>query len=170
MIPSAFVTLESMPLTPNGKVDRHRLPAPDNAIPKPELRSAPPMTPVESLMAQIWQDVLGVDQVGVYDNFFDLGGHSFMSMRVIARFEEATGVRIKPREMILQSLGQLASVLEQKMQFPQHPLSKGLIQTLVKAVKSMVSRRKYVLPRVLRNGRMRVRSVKPNLTMYLDQE
>jgi amino acid adenylation domain-containing protein len=81
MMPAAFVTLEQFPLTPNGKVDR-------KALPMPEFESAagqfvPPSTPTEETLAKIWCEVLGLKQVGIRDNFFDLGGHSLLSIRLL---------------------------------------------------------------------------------------
>jgi acyl carrier protein len=64
---------------------------------------------MESLIAEIWQDVLHVDRVGVQDNFFDLGGHSLLCLPVMARLEKELGIRITPRDLILQTLGQLAT-------------------------------------------------------------
>ena len=84
MVPSAFVTLDAFPLTPNGKVDRKALPPPVGS--RPDLASAfvAPRTQLERTLAAIWSDVLGVDPVGVEDDFFELGGHSLLSLRVIA--------------------------------------------------------------------------------------
>ena len=82
MMPGTWVRLEQMPLTSNGKVDRRALPAPDTQ--RPELSSAyiPPRSAVEQEIAEIWQEVLGIGNVGVADNFFDLGGHSLHAVRV----------------------------------------------------------------------------------------
>ncbi|MCK6562463.1 amino acid adenylation domain-containing protein [candidate division KSB1 bacterium] len=113
MLPSAFVTLPAFPLTPNGKVDRRRLPPPEGQV-ADEVRTThvAPRTPVEELIVQIWREALKIEHVGVRDNFFDLGGHSLLSMQVIARLEKATGHRLHPRDMILQTAEQLAAVLE----------------------------------------------------------
>jgi amino acid adenylation domain-containing protein len=95
MIPSAFVFLDApLPMTPNGKVDRKALPAPDTSR---EAAGAPyraPRNPVEEVIAGIWAEVLGVDQVGVLDDFFALGGHSLLSTRIIARVRDAFGVEV----------------------------------------------------------------------------
>ncbi|MFN6571978.1 amino acid adenylation domain-containing protein [Dendronalium sp. ChiSLP03b] len=88
MMPGAFVLLEALPLTANGKVDRKALPAPDTA--RPELTAAyqPPQTEVEQTIAQIWQTVLQVENVGIHDNFFELGGHSLLLVQVHSKLRE----------------------------------------------------------------------------------
>jgi amino acid adenylation domain-containing protein len=83
MIPSAFVFLDSFPLTPNGKVDRRALPAP--AHNRKESMAIAPRTPTEEALARIWLDVLKLDQVGISDDFFELGGHSLLATQVISR-------------------------------------------------------------------------------------
>ncbi|HKQ72654.1 MAG TPA: amino acid adenylation domain-containing protein, partial [Blastocatellia bacterium] len=84
MLPVAYVTLDEMPLTPNGKLDRRALPAPDSEA---YVRRAyePPRSKTEILLARIWADALGIDQVGRNDNFFELGGHSLLGVSVIER-------------------------------------------------------------------------------------
>ena len=91
MLPSAFVMMDALPLSANGKIDRKALPAPAG---RPELESvyAPPRTEVERQVAAIWQDVLKVEQVGRQDNFFDLGGHSLLLARVQSRLRNQLGV------------------------------------------------------------------------------
>ena len=88
MVPSAFVILETLPLNPNGKVDRRALPAPDYSRPDLEKEFIPPETPVEKMLAEIWAEVLGIKSVGVHDNFFDLGGDSIRSVQVLAKAKE----------------------------------------------------------------------------------
>jgi acyl carrier protein len=85
MVPAAVVLLESLPLTPNGKVDRRALPAPDQESPGKEETFVPPRTATEKTLAEIWATVLGLERVGVYDNFFALGGHSLQAMQIISR-------------------------------------------------------------------------------------
>ena len=85
MIPTRFIFLDELPMLSNGKVNRHALPEPDG---RPIDRTAPliaPRTPVEKMLAQIWAEVLSVKQVGIGDNFFDLGGHSLTATRVVSR-------------------------------------------------------------------------------------
>lgn len=98
MMPSAFVTLRNWPLTSNGKIDRDALPAPDQARPMLEQDYAPARTPVEQALAGIWSRVLGIEQVGIHDNFFQLGGDSILSLQIIARAREA-GLRITPKQI-----------------------------------------------------------------------
>ncbi|WP_256667595.1 non-ribosomal peptide synthetase [Pseudomonas sp. Fl5BN2] len=87
MLPGAFVTLEAFPLTPNGKLDRQALPAPDLAALVTRHYEAP-VGETETALAQIWQDLLGLARVGRYDNFFELGGHSLLGVSLIERLRE----------------------------------------------------------------------------------
>ncbi|MEO1131739.1 MAG: amino acid adenylation domain-containing protein, partial [Cyanobacteria bacterium J06639_1] len=82
MLPSHYVPLEAMPLTPSGKLDRRALPAPSSDRSQLETAYVQPTTELERAIAEIWQQVLGVDRVGVRDNFFDLGGHSLLLVQV----------------------------------------------------------------------------------------
>jgi amino acid adenylation domain-containing protein len=88
MIPSAFVLLDALPRTPNGKVDHRALPAPDLERSRLETKFVAPRTPVEKVLAKIWGEVLGLERVGVLDNFFELGGHSLLATQVISRARE----------------------------------------------------------------------------------
>lgn len=88
MIPSAILKLDALPLTTNGKVDRRALPVPDEVRPAAGPVVAP-RSDVEQRLASIWQDLLGIPRVGVHDNFFDLGGHSLLLMRLHERIRDA---------------------------------------------------------------------------------
>lgn len=94
MVPAAFLNLDAMPLTPNGKVDRKALPAPDRS--RPDLRAVyqAPRTKTEKEIAAIWKEALEVDQVGIDDNFFDLGGHSLLMTRVHMRLRSITASKL----------------------------------------------------------------------------
>ncbi|HVS00902.1 MAG TPA: amino acid adenylation domain-containing protein, partial [Thermoanaerobaculia bacterium] len=99
MVPSAFVALASWPLTPNGKLDRKALPAPEEVRPEPETSYAAPRTPAEELLADIWAEVLGLERVGVEDDFFELGGHSLLATRVVSRVREVFGITVPLRAL-----------------------------------------------------------------------
>ncbi|MFN7945815.1 MAG: amino acid adenylation domain-containing protein [Blastocatellia bacterium] len=92
MVPSAFVMLEAFPLSPNGKVDRKALPAPDTARPDLEAQYVAPRTPIEKLIAQTWSDILGVEKIGIHDNFFELGGDSLKAAVFVNRLQEEAGI------------------------------------------------------------------------------
>jgi len=89
MVPSAFVFLDKLPLSPNGKIDRRALPPPDQFRPELEVDYAAPRNPIEEVLCSIWSDVLGLKRVGIHDNFFELGGHSLTATQIMARTEEA---------------------------------------------------------------------------------
>jgi acyl carrier protein len=88
MVPAAFVPLEALPLTANGKIDRRQLPDPTSDRPDLSAAYIPPQTEIEQKIAGVWQEVLGVETVGVFDNFFDLGGNSLLAMQVYDRLRE----------------------------------------------------------------------------------
>ena len=91
MVPSAFVLLDALPLTPNGKVDRRALPAPDGDRAGLADGFVAPRTAVEEDLVAVWREVLGLERVGIKDNFFALGGHSLLATQVMTRVEEAFG-------------------------------------------------------------------------------
>nr|QEO74426.1 condensation domain-containing protein [uncultured bacterium] len=122
MVPSAFVTLLSMPLTPNGKVDRNALPWPER---EPEDGSAAaPRTAAERRLAEIWAQVLRARDVGIHDNFFELGGDSILSIQVVAKANEA-GLRLTPKQLFEhQTIAELSEVLGQEaVQADQGPVT-----------------------------------------------
>ena len=88
MIPAVFVALESMPLMPNGKIDRNALPAPDGARRLVDVAYEAPRSPVEEMLAELWSRILGVQRVGIHDNFFELGGHSLLATQLSSRMRE----------------------------------------------------------------------------------
>jgi amino acid adenylation domain-containing protein len=94
MIPSRFVTLDSLPLTPTGKLDRKALPDPGNTRPVLDAPFVALSSNEERIIAKIWSEILGVDPIGLFDNFFDLGGHSFSASRVIARLAQTFQVEL----------------------------------------------------------------------------
>ena len=88
MIPSAFVYLDSLPITPNGKVDRRALPAPEQSRSELEAVYVAPQSEVERIIAEVWQQVLRIEQVGMHDNFFDLGGHSLLLIQIHNKLQQ----------------------------------------------------------------------------------
>jgi surfactin family lipopeptide synthetase A len=94
MVPSSFIVLDELPLTPNSKIDYAALPLPDGS--RPELAAAyvPPRTELEQQIAAIWRELLHVDQVGLHDNFFDLGGHSLLVVQLNGRLSELLNTQI----------------------------------------------------------------------------
>ncbi len=97
MVPSAFVALDRIPTTPNGKTDRRALPAPEGGA-GPAAYAAP-RTSAEQLLAEIVADVLGRERVGVHDRFFDIGGHSLLATRVVARVRRELGIQLPLRAL-----------------------------------------------------------------------
>jgi amino acid adenylation domain-containing protein len=97
MVPSAFVLLDALPLTPHGKLDRHALPAPDHDKPEQGKTFVAPRTPVEEEVARIWAEVLGLPQVGIYDDFFELGGHSLKATQIMSRLRDTLQVELPLR-------------------------------------------------------------------------
>ena len=102
MVPSAFVMMDALPLTANGKVDEARLPDPNHeeGVRRPEV--AAPRTPLEERVAGIWEELLGVRHVGVHESFFDLGGHSLLAIQLIARIERSFATTL-PVAVLFQS-------------------------------------------------------------------
>ncbi len=115
MVPSALTFLDALPLTPNGKIDRRALPAPDFERPDLEGNFVAPRDAVERQLAQIWENLLGVKQIGIKDNYFDLGGHSLLAVRLFAEIERAFGKNL-PINVLLQAqtIEQLAVGLRQE--------------------------------------------------------
>ena len=108
MVPQHFVELYQVPTNEKGEVDRTQMLDPF----APESKYVAPRTSTEKQLAKIWQDLLGVDKVGLRDNFFDIGGHSLVSIRVIVRAEKKLGVRLDQAKMVLLTLEQLAADID----------------------------------------------------------
>jgi amino acid adenylation domain-containing protein len=111
MVPSLVMAVESIPLTPNGKVDRAALPDPFKHTGARAIAHARLVTPMEEMIGEFWRELLKVEQIGAEDNFFDLGGHSLLSLRVAASIEKRTGWRMDPRTLYFQSLRQIAATV-----------------------------------------------------------
>jgi amino acid adenylation domain-containing protein len=139
MLPSAFVWLEALPRTPNGKLDRRQLPAPERTRPELEQGYVAPRTPVEKKIAEIWLTVLDVDRVGVHDNFFDLGGHSLLLLPVTDELQRAFDLRMLAGELVHPTLGQLAALCEERMAKPEGPAPAGLMRRIYDVVRGSAS-------------------------------
>ncbi|MEO7330659.1 MAG: amino acid adenylation domain-containing protein, partial [Minicystis sp.] len=113
MIPSAFVRLSALPISPNGKVDRRALPAPEL---RTALAGAEPRSPLEELLAGIWSELLGVPEIGIHDDFFALGGHSLLATRMLSRVLAVLPVELPLRALFeAPTVAQLASRLEEAL-------------------------------------------------------
>lgn len=114
MVPATFLFLEkSLPLSPNGKVDRRALPAPERSRSSVEETFIAPSTAIMQLLASSWSQVLRIEKIGIHDNFFALGGDSILGMQIIARLNQA-GLRLTPRQLFqYQTIAELATVVEQ---------------------------------------------------------
>jgi amino acid adenylation domain-containing protein len=111
MLPSALFALDEWPLTPNGKLDRHALPALTAAVRSADYTA--PRTDTERVLAEVWAEVLAVDKVGVEDNFFELGGDSVRSLLIVTRIKAAFDVMLTPRDVLTaRNIAALADVVE----------------------------------------------------------
>ena len=116
MVPAFFVPLAALPLTGTGKVDRNALPSPEDARPDLEGAFIAPRSRSEDALAAIWAEVLGVEHVGVHDNFFDLGGDSILSLQIVAKASRA-GLRLSPKQIFeAPTIAELARVMRQAPQ------------------------------------------------------
>lgn len=138
MAPSAFVFLDEIPLTSNGKVDRDALPEPDQQHSESEAAYISPRNEMEQILAQVWQEVLGREQIGVYDNFFDIGGNSLSIIQVNARLKERLG-----REIPVVELFQYASIsaLSQHLSNLNQPEESAVQQAALRAAKQKEARK-----------------------------
>ena len=100
MVPSAFVVLDALPRTPNGKVDRSALPAPGRGRPELEGAFVAPRSSTEEELVLIWTETLGLDRVGVHDNFLELGGHSLLAAQLVSRVLKSFRVELPLRSLL----------------------------------------------------------------------
>ncbi|MEG3856622.1 amino acid adenylation domain-containing protein [Microcoleus sp. Z1_C4] len=113
MVPSAFVVLESLPVTPNGKVDRLALPAPQPIKLEWAGGYVAPQTSIEEVLVKIWAEVLGIKRVGIRDNFFELGGHSLLATQLVSRVRDAFAVELPLRRVFeAPTIGELSKIVE----------------------------------------------------------
>ena len=115
MIPHAFVTLDAIPLTDTRKVDRKALPEPGTSRPELAIPYVAPRTPTEKELAKIWAEVLLLDEVGIHDDFFDLGGHSLSATRIISRIIAAFKLQLPIRALFdSPTIAAMADVISSK--------------------------------------------------------
>ncbi|MBD8900627.1 phosphopantetheine-binding protein, partial [Rhodanobacter sp. DHG33] len=116
MVPAAFVPLDALPLTPNGKLDRKALPAPgDTAYARRAYE--PPQGEIEQTLATLWTELLGLQQVSRHDNFFEVGGHSLIAVRLLSRLAQTVGVTVSLASLFAHpSLAALALALTQTLE------------------------------------------------------
>ena len=120
MLPSVFVSLESMPLTPNGKVNRRALPVPNQADFAPQEQLVAPKDELESQLVNIWESVLNVRPIGITHNFFELGGHSLLAVKLMRRIEQTFGKSLLIATLLqAPTIEQLATILRDKGWSPQ---------------------------------------------------
>jgi acyl carrier protein len=132
MVPGAFVALDRLPLTVNGKVDRKALPAPERA--SAEETYVAPRTPVEEVLAEIWAEVLRLERVGVHDSFFDLGGHSLLIMRLLAHVQATFDLKISIRTVYsMPTLEALAGEIERRIYEDVATLSEDEVEQLAES-------------------------------------
>ena len=124
MVPSAYVILEQLPLTPNGKLDRKALPAPDMAL--QQKAYVAPTTETQKLLCEIWEEVLGVERVGITDNFFELGGHSLLATRLVALIQARLVIEVPLRELF--SAPTVESLSAQLIDLPSGPVRPPIVQ------------------------------------------
>lgn len=124
MIPSAFVRMDALPLTPSGKVDRQALLVLDNFRLEPEAVYVAPRNELEEIIASVWQEMLNLDKVGIHDSFFELGGHSLLATQVVSRLRRAIGVELPLRRLFeattVASLAELIDTLRWAAQTREH--------------------------------------------------
>jgi acyl-coenzyme A synthetase/AMP-(fatty) acid ligase len=116
MVPSAFVLLDALPLTPSGKLDRRALPAPD-ARAGVATAYAPPRNDVDELLAIVWAEVFGVERVGIHDDFFALGGHSLLATQIVARLRDLVGLEVSLRSLFERPT--IAAITDRLMSSPE---------------------------------------------------
>ena len=119
MIPTAFVMLDDLPRTVNGKVDKHALPIPELSTPSRERSFVPPRTPTEQMLASVWSKVLSVDRIGLHDNFFEIGGHSLLAMLVLDNVNRISVKKLKIVDLFsYATVAELARYLDDASQIP----------------------------------------------------
>lgn len=148
MVPSAFVPLDALPRMPNGKIDRDALPVPDESHLASEAPYAAPRSEIEQILAAIWKEVLDLEEVGIHDNFFDLGGHSLLLVMVRGQVQEEIGRDVPIAELFeYPTISSLAQHLEQEQ----------TEQPLFEQVRDRAKRHKEAVEQQMQLGQLRER-------------
>lgn len=115
MVPSIFIQLKTLPLSPNGKVDYKALPKPERDQIEISTNFVAPRTPIEEILVSIWADALGVTSIGIHDNFFELGGHSLLTTQIVFRVNRALQIEL-PLHHLFESptIAELAAIIERQ--------------------------------------------------------
>jgi hypothetical protein len=125
MIPAVFVSIDKMPITGNGKLNRKALPAPDMAVERSNHEVARPETPTQVRLAALWEPLLKVNNVGIHESFFDLGGHSILAARLMAQIRSSFGVQLAFHNIFrAPTISRLAALIDEKLE-AQSPLKAG---------------------------------------------
>ncbi|MEM8531176.1 MAG: amino acid adenylation domain-containing protein [Chloroflexota bacterium] len=133
MVPTAFVELETFPMTPNGKIDLKALPMPDWSQRTTEVDYVAPRTPVEALLVAIWQQLLGITEIGIYDNFFALGGHSLLATQVMSRVRTTFDVELPVRTLFeTPTVASFTQVVAAAQQEERTPISRSTIEAVAR--------------------------------------
>lgn len=140
MVPAEVMWVDMFPLTANGKIDIKALPAPPRTREITPAKLVAPRGEFEIAMAHIWEELLDVDEVHANDTFYDLGGHSLLSLKVVERFERETAMRINPVELVNQTLRQLVSSIEARSKSAVKPGAKNRRPRLLDSIKKAFSK------------------------------
>jgi amino acid adenylation domain-containing protein len=150
MIPAIFITLDALPLNNNGKVDRRRLPAPESSHRETQATFTAPRNAVEEVLAGIWASVLKVEKVGVHDNFFEMGGHSLLVVKVISRVRDAFQVELSVRQFFeALTVAELARTVIANEAFP------GQVEKAASIIQKIQSMSPEAMKAMLEQKRMR---------------
>ena len=129
MVPSAFAFLDAWPLTPNGKVDRNALPAPDQLGLKSSEEFAAPRNLIEETVAKVWSEMLGRARLGIHDNFFECGGHSLLAAQAVSRLRESFNIHLSIRSLFEKpTVAEFAKEIERRTAQPAQQRGPGLMR------------------------------------------
>lgn len=146
MIPQHLVPLDAMPQTNNGKIDYQALPIPQKTVAESKDQAVAEKNAGEKLLVEIWKDVLELDDVCVHDNFFDLGGHSLLVMKVITEVESRTGVKLSPRDFLIGTVEQMAESLEGVCAEAEKPSDQSPTQITKQKTESVIPQTDFASP------------------------